>query len=136
MKTTLIFSDSDQKRKVTLRHPKDIRIFRGVRDDHLEWRDREGNVIKSRSFIVIQVPWKMRIDLTSFRLSWHERTTLGYRLDERGDFMEVLFYDRITFTWHMYSLEEYGLFKASQRIIPDFKRHGELFSCYINPRGF
>lgn len=135
MKTILVFNESTEKRKVILKHKRDIRVYREQRADHIEWEDAEGNRIETRSFIVIRVPKDRGIDFYTYRLKKYDRATLGFRISDHEDYVEILFYDRVTFAWNMYDFEVYGLFRASQRMIPDFEEHGEIFPCYINPRG-
>lgn len=135
MKTILLFTDASEHRKVILKHKRDIHIYREVREDHFEWMDADGNVIKNRSFIVIRVPKKRNVDFSEYKLNRYDRMTLGFRIEDHENYVEVLLYDRFTFTWNVYEFEKFGIFKVSQRVIPDFKRHGELFPCYINPRG-
>lgn len=131
MKTILSFTDSDiDKRKVILRHDSDVRIFKEVRKDHIEWIDGDGNPIEKREYIVIRFPKNKGIDPHKLKVKPEDKWRYGFQMNDLGQEIEMLFYDRITFAWIAYDLEEIGLFKVTQQIIPDNER--DLFPFYIN----
>jgi hypothetical protein len=136
MRTVFKFNEGIDKRKVTLIHSKKIKIFKEIRDDHIIWFDHNNNLIKYREYIIIQYTKNKKINLDHIKLDYSRRMSTGYLVTEYDDYMEIAIYDQITFTWLFYDLEKTKLFKIIQRVIPDFKLHGELFSMYINPKGF
>ncbi|PLS19543.1 hypothetical protein CVD28_03755 [Bacillus sp. M6-12] len=136
MKTTLIFDESIDKRTVIIRHNKDVKITREVRKDHIEWTDGEGNLLENRNYIVIRYPKSKKVDLSKWKWSNDDRFSIGFVMNELENEMELLFYDRVTFGWRLYELEQTGLFKVQQRIIPEWKEYGDLFPFFINARGF
>lgn len=135
MRTELTFTDSIDKRVAILKHAKDVHFKREVRKDHLEWTDGNGNKLENREYIVITFPKNKQVDLTKIEIKRDELYSIGYKVNDLGEMMELLFYDRITFCWRLYELEKAGLCKVTQRIIPD-SESGELFHYYINARGF
>jgi hypothetical protein len=134
MKTILCFTEDYEKRKVILRHDKDVRIFKEVRKAHLELTDGKGNPIENIEYIVIRFPKTKKIDLGSLKMNSHDRWVTGFQMNDLGDEMELLFYNRITFVNKIYALRNAGLFKVTQRRIPD-KEKGEIFYFYINAKG-
>lgn len=132
MKTILKFEEChDSKQTVILRHDKDVQIYKEVRKDHIQWKDIDGNIKEYATYIVIRFPKSKNVDLSSFRKSKKDRTTLGFLVNELEEEIEILYYDQVTFTWRLNELAETGLLKSSQRTIPDWE-YGELFPCYIN----
>jgi hypothetical protein len=135
VKTVLTFTESIDKRKVILKHDKDVKIYHETRKDHIEWTDLEGNVLEERKYIVIRYPKSKNIDLSKWKPSYDDKFSIGFVRNELDNEIELLFYDRVTFGWRLYELEKTGLFHVQQRIIPDWQENGELFPYYINPKG-
>lgn len=135
MKTIFTFTESIDKRKIILKHDKDVKIYRETRKDHIEWTDGDGNPIENREYIVIRYPKNKKIYLNKWEPTYNDKFSIGFVLNELEDEIELLFYDRVTFGWRIYEIEETGLFKVQQRVIPDWKEYGEVFPCYINARG-
>ncbi|MFF2531229.1 hypothetical protein ACFVS2_20215 [Brevibacillus sp. NPDC058079] len=135
MKTIFWFLEGIDKRKITLKHPKDIYVGKEVRNDHLEWTDADGNVLNERSYIVIRIPKSKGLKPPAFDMDWSRRISTGYLMNELDECFEILFYDRITFGWYADELEKMKMFRVSQQIVPDFEGFGEMFPCYLNPRG-
>lgn len=134
MKTILCFTEDYEKRKVILRHDKDIRICKEARKAHIELMDGCGNPIEKMEYIVIRFPKMKGIDLRSLKMNSHDRWGTGFHMNDLGDEIEILFYNRITFVNKIYALRDAGLFKVTQRRIPD-KEKGEIFCFYINAKG-
>lgn len=135
MKTIFSFTESLSKQKVILKHSKDVKIYKETRKDHIEWKDAEGNHLINRRYIVIRYPKTKVLDWSQWKTDNDDRYDLGFLMNHVGEEIELLLYDRFTFTWRLYELERVGLFRVSQRVIPDWKEWGELFPCYINSRG-
>lgn len=136
MRTIFKFVESIDKIKVTLIHSKYISITQEIHNDRYQWEDAKGNIIKERPFIVIRFPKNLNVDLNLIENKKYDRNhVVGLVINELDNITEIMFYDRITFTWIASSLEEAGLLKVNMQIIPDFKNHGELFSNYINAKG-
>ncbi|WCK57587.1 hypothetical protein PP175_26340 (plasmid) [Aneurinibacillus sp. Ricciae_BoGa-3] len=134
MNTVLMFTESSDKQKVIIKHPKDVQITIETRNDPYEWQDSEGKRIEKREFVVIRYPKTKEIDLSKVAKTYKDRVVSGFHVQQMIEYVEVLLYKQITFTWNLFALEEAGLFRVSQRMIPD-KEQGEYFPCYINPRG-
>lgn len=133
MKTVLSFLEDN--RKIVLRHRPEVRIYRDIREDRYEWTDADGNIIRERKFIVIELPKSKKDELATLRWNYTDRLFLGYQVCEHEETIEVLFYDRNTFFSAVYELEKLNIFKVTQWRIPDFKNYGVIFPAYINPRG-
>lgn len=134
MKTVLHFWEDN--RKIVLKHRPDVRIYRDIREDRHEWTDANGNIIRERKFIVIELPKSKKDELATLRWNYTDRLFLGYQVCEHEDKIEVLLYDHNTFLSAVYELEKLNIFKVTQWRIPNFKEYGEIFPAYLNPRGF
>lgn len=135
MKTIFYLDKTFDKRKIILKHDKDVKIQKEIRKDHIEWTDLNGKPIKDRRYIVIRYPKNKNIQLDKWKRTYDDRFFVGFMKNDIGDEIELLFYDRGNFSSELYELEKTGLFKVRQRIIPD-KENGESFPFYINARGF
>ncbi|WPS85272.1 hypothetical protein SMD22_01205 (plasmid) [Brevibacillus halotolerans] len=138
MKTIFWFKEEIHKRKITLRHPKNIFVGKEIRNDHLKWTDVHGKVKTERSYIVIRIPTSTGLKPPSFEMDYNQRISTGYLVNELNDYFEILLYDRVTFGSYVYELEKMKIFRVSQKIFPDpeaFESFGELFPCYFKPRG-
>lgn len=137
MKTILKFEECyDSKQTVIFRHDKDVQIYKETRRDHLQWKDMNGNLIENVNYIVICFPKSKQVDISLIKnIKAKDKITLGLLINERDEDVEILMYDQLTFTWRIQVLEKAGLFKVSQRSIPNWEENGELFPCYINAKG-
>lgn len=135
LKTVFKFTESISKQTAIIKHDNDVKIYREIRKDHIEWEDGEGNPLINRNYIVIRYPKKKNVDLTKWKRKADDRYSIGFVLNELEDEIELLFYDRVTFSWRLDELEKTGLLTATQRVIPDWNEFGELFPCYINAKG-
>lgn len=133
MKTILKFEECDtSKETVILRHRKDVQIYKEVRKFHTPWKGYD--VFEDRKYIVIRFPKSKQVDLSKIE-SIKDRISLGLLITELDEEIEILMYDQFTFTWRIRVFEDAGLFKVSQRRIPNWEEYGELFPVYLNARG-
>ena len=117
MRTVLLFTDTDDGRKVILNHSKDVTILR-------EKRNYEA-------FIVVRFPIG-KVNMEAFELRNHDRLGVGFDMVQTNSHIEFFFFDCITFTLNMSNLEKIGLFKVTQRRIPNHEDH---YAYYMNAQG-
>lgn len=139
MKTKFIFEDMIDKRKLIIKHDKKIKITREIRSDPFGWFDEYDNPVKESKFIVIKIPKEKAIDIKKLtkkiKSSAASPAGLGFQFFDFDRHYELLFYDSITLLWIIHHLEREGLFKITERVVPEYKdSEGDLFSFYINAR--
>lgn len=135
MKTILKFEESMSKERLIIQHDIDVEVLQETRKDHIEWTDIDGNPLINRDYIVVRFASDKQVDWSAYRRRQIDAWQIGYCKIEKGNMTELLFYDRVTFTWVARDLEAMGLFRVTHRVIPQWSE-GELFPCYFNAKGF
>lgn len=137
-KTVLYYTEAlYDKRKIILKHNDKIKIIRETRMNPYEWRTEYGKVMEDEvELIVITIPKEINIDFDELSKSLGRRKfDIGYKFYDKGHYTEVILSDMFTFWWELNKFEKAGMFKATQRVIPN-KETGEFFPYYINAKRF
>lgn len=117
MKTSLLFTESAQKQQVILTHDKDVKISKEVHED--------------TPYIVIRFP-NGKVNMNDFNLRSDRWLSSGFKMHLSEKETELFFFDELTFAWTLPAFKNVGLFKVTQRHIPDQE---EYFAYYIDAKG-
>ncbi|WP_442638002.1 hypothetical protein [Rossellomorea marisflavi] len=135
MKTKLTFINPElKKERIILRHSPDVVITRENRSEHLNWTDSNGNKIENRDYIVIRYQKGKQVRWDKWNRQTQDDWHIGFKRTESNDEVELLLYDRLTFTWVVTLLEEMGLFKAIHIILPN-KESNPILPVIVNAKG-
>lgn len=117
MKTVFLFNESDFGRKVLLKHDKCVTFSRESRNE--------------TPYIVIRFPTGY-VNMDAFNLRSEHYLSSGFSMHTSENETELLFYDQVTFTWVLKDLEALGLFRVTQRHIPNEE---DVYAYYIDAKG-
>ena len=131
-KTIISIHNAYEPRKLILTHSKDISVTRETRPDPHPALDNEDNPILEQRYLVIRFP--KSLSLPPFKPTYDDKWGAGYQENDLGDEVEWVFYDRASFYTVAYRLEDMGIFRLTQRVIPDKEK--VLFPHYINANTF
>jgi len=132
LKSTLTFNNANESHIVSLRHRSDVTISIETKIITEKMKKELGYPNGKVNFIVIKVPKSSDYNIDSIQMSYQDRLITGYHIVENDDDIEILFFDRFTFTWEMNKLERAGIFRITEKV----KVHDESFYFYVNARGF
>lgn len=136
MKTKLTFINADlQKERIILHHRPDVVITKENRPDHLDWKDSNGRKIENRDYIVIRYPKAKQVRWDKWNRQTQDDWHIGFKRTESNDEVEILLYDRLTFTWVVNLLKDMGLFKAIHIVLPN-KESNPILPVIVNVQGF
>lgn len=135
MRDVIVLEDAYHKDKVIIRHKKDVSITRETRKDHMVWRDRDGNRIVERNYIVVTFPSTMGAEWSKWSRSEQDKWQNVFKRSEADGMTELLFYDDFTFTWFASLLEDIGIAKVTHLSYPG-RKQGYFLPVYVDAHGF